>query len=93
MGPYWKSFFKLRNLTWFRPSTTITLVKHIFHSFDIVKPSKTFKLPYITVEKTKEIIQKLKPSTLSGHDKASIKIFKKLKDKIALYIIHLKIAS
>ena len=44
----------------------------------IPKPKTKMKIPFITIDKTKEIIKKMKSSNSLGHDCASIKIYKKI---------------
>ena len=43
----------------------------------IKKPTSIFKLPLITLEETKKLIKSMKSSNSIGHDKTSIKIYKK----------------
>ena len=56
----------------------------------ISKRSKnSIKMPFITLEKTKNIINNLTSSNATGHDIISTKILKKIKNQIAPHITHL----
>ena len=55
----------------------------------ILKPTSTFKLPFITLDKTIELIQGMKTSNVTGHDSTSIKIYKMLAYRLGPHIKHL----
>ena len=55
----------------------------------IPKPKSKFELPEITLSETKKLINKLDSSNAVGHDNSSIKIYKKLNEKISPHITHL----
>ena len=55
----------------------------------ITKPKSTFSLKAPSVARVKQIISKFKASNASGYDGLSIKVFKKLNDKISPAITHL----
>ena len=54
----------------------------------VPKPKSKFKLPYITI-KQKKLIKKLKASNSLGYDNCSIKIYKKVCNRISPHICHL----
>ena len=55
----------------------------------IDKPKSKFILPKISISQTKKIIKGMKASNSVGHDLASIKIYKKLVNRISPVIAHL----
>lgn len=55
----------------------------------MVKPNKKFSLPFAKIDDVKNIIKKMKSSNSLGHDMTSIKIYKKINDRISPHITHL----
>ena len=52
-------------------------------------PKSKFILPKISISQTKKLIKGMKASNSVGHDLASIKIYKKLVNRISPIIAHL----
>ena len=52
----------------------------------IKKPTSKFHLPKITLKGVKDLIKNMKSSNAIGHDAASIKIYKKLQDRLGPHI-------
>ena len=55
----------------------------------VPRPTSTFRLPYITLQQTIKLILNMKTSNATGHDIASIKIYKMLAHTLGQHIQHL----
>ena len=83
------AFFKdkVENIRKHLPTSKIDPIFFLNQVFQ--KNENKFTIPYITIEKTKKIINNLNSSNSTGHDNLSSKTLKKIKNQIAPHITHL----